>query len=236
MIEASDASIVCIQEDKEHQIDDLTPRLPDYQFLGRGRFDSGAGERCSILYHREHLQVLESGDFWLSETPDRPGSTLGEDPYPRKVTWALLATRSGRRILVLNTHLTDGDRGPLRTESARIVSRWLSQRLERDRPRPRPIPIGIVVAGDFNEDAGSEPHRILTDSTVVPLRDVWEEAPPGGPGGTYNGFEGLPTRKRIDWLLVGGPVRVRRAAKFEQPIEGRYPSDHYPVYADLEFR
>ena len=106
VIRESQAFFACLQEDKGEQIDDLRPLLPGYQLLGRGRNDNGSGERCAIVVKSEDVQVRESGDFWLSDTPDVPGSNTWNDRYPRKVTWALLEVKRCRTpLLVLNTHL-----------------------------------------------------------------------------------------------------------------------------------
>lgn len=235
LIEASEASIVAIQEDKSEQVADLEPLLTEYAFVGRGRNADGSGEHCSILYKKRHLSLVDSGAFWLSETPREPGSHMKGDNYPRVVTWAALKTSRGKKILALNTHLPEGDEDGLRTRALEIVRDWLAIHLDIDRPGEA-IDIPVVVAGDFNTDAGTDPYDVLTQGDRITLADAWAEAKPRGWGGTYNGFKGLRTKKRIDWILVGGPVRVVAAGKFEEQVDGRWPSDHYPVYADLEMR
>ncbi|MBI4615724.1 MAG: endonuclease/exonuclease/phosphatase family protein [Planctomycetes bacterium] len=232
-ISASGASIVTIQEDKEDQIEDLQGLLPDYGFAGRGRNANGSGERCSVLYHKRHLALVDSGSLWLSDTPDEPGSRMEGDEYPRVVTWALLRTGSGKRILALSAHFPEGDDEARRAKAAGILADWLARRLEIKRAG-QPPSLVVVLAGDFNSDAGVESHGVLVERLT--LRDAWDEAKPRGMPGTYNGFEGLRTKKRIDWILAGGPVRVVEAGKIEEKVDGRWPSDHYPVWADIEVR
>jgi endonuclease/exonuclease/phosphatase family metal-dependent hydrolase len=237
-IKDSQAQVVCLQEDKAHQVEDLKKRLPEFAFVGRGRNATGSGERCSIVFSRKHFKLKDSGDFWLSDTPDKPGSNTWGDKYPRKVTWALLVTTKRKKsLLVLNTHYPEGKREEIRQKGTDLIVGWISQRTgatsKKRRKKSKPIP--MMICGDFNEDAGSGPHSTFTDATKLGLRDVWLETPPvDRHPGTYNGFKGLKTQQRIDWVLVGGPVKVLKVGKISEAIEGRYPSDHYPVFADLE--
>jgi endonuclease/exonuclease/phosphatase family metal-dependent hydrolase len=236
-IEKSGAHVICLQEDKAHQVDDLKKRLPNYEFVGRGRNATGSGERCSIVFEKKRFRLKDHGDFWLSDTPDVPGSNTWGDKYPRKVTWAFLESRKGKKgFLVLNTHFPEGKRGHLRLKGSELIAQWIRDRaVQKKRGKTRQIP--VLMCGDFNEDAGSDPHTALTGTKegMVLMRDAWEETPPVDRSpGTYNGFKGLQTRQRIDWLLIGGPVRVHLVGKITDDFDGRYPSDHYPVFADLE--
>ena len=87
-----------------------------------------------------------------------------------------------------------------------------------------------------------------TDQTVLVLRG--EPRPLGqlmaqnmtvyandrSPGTVNHDFSGSQTNSRIDWILVGGPIRTQAYVKLDERVDGRYPSDHYPVMADLELR
>ncbi len=239
LIRESQASVVCLQEDKGEQIQDLQPLLQGWEILGRGRNPGGSGERCSILVDREDARVKDSGDFWLSDTPDVEGSNTWGDRYPRKVTWAVVELKRSRTpVLVLNTHLPEGSgkNNALRVRGARLMHDWISRRVsEREREK-----VAVVVCGDFNSDADDEPRAALVGGEGgdgVRLRDAWSEASPNDPSpGTYGDFRGLRTQQRIDWVMIGGPIRALAAAKFDEQVDGRWPSDHYPVFADLELR
>ncbi len=237
-IQESQAQVVCLQEDKAHQVNDLKTRLAEFAFVGRGRNASGSGERCSILFNRAQLRLKEGGDFWLSDTPLVIGSNTWGDKYPRKVTWALLESlKTRQRVLVLNTHLPEGKNNKLREKGLRCIQEWLKAQLLSKRSKKKKALPAVLVGGDFNEPASSPAQDLLTQDPLLALRDVWEEAKPVDPRpGTYGGFNGMRTKQRIDWLLVGGMIRVLACDKLEEPIEGRYPSDHYPVIADLEIR
>lgn len=239
VVRESQASVVCLQEDKGDQVEDLQPLLPGWELLGRGRNAGGSGERCTIAVDRDHARVKESGDFWLSDTPDVEGSNTWGDRYPRKVTWAVVELKRAKTpLLVLNTHLPEGGgkNHQLRVRGARLMHDWIAARVtERDREK-----VAVLVCGDYNSDVDEEPRAQLAGSEGgdgVRLRDAWSEAAPDDPSpGTYGGFRGLRTQQRIDWMLIAGPIRALAAAKIDEQVDGRWPSDHYPVFADLELR
>ena len=235
-IRKSGAQVVCLQEDKIDQIKDLQKRLPEFTFVGRGRNATGFGERTSILFHNEQMQLKEQGDFWLSDSPSTPGSNTWGDQYPRKVTWVVIqGKKGGPAVLVLNVHLPSGKKTMLRERGVQLIHSWLLEKLKRNQGASKVQ--AVVLAGDFNAAPDSEPHKLLTDSRTLPMLDVWEVIGPDDPyPGTYGGWEGLQTKKRIDWLLVAGKVRVLGCDKLESPVQGRFPSDHYPVIADLLIR
>jgi endonuclease/exonuclease/phosphatase family metal-dependent hydrolase len=236
----SGASVIGLQEDKGEQIEDLRPLLPGYQLIGRGRNDNGSGERCTIAVKTEDVRVRESGDFWLSDTPDVPGSNTWNDRYPRKVTWALLEVERCRTLtLVLNTHLPERDDAldtANRVRGVRVMHDWIARRVSgRDREK-----VAVVIFGDYNSTPDEEPRAVLVGQgdDALALRDTFVEGRPTdpSPGTINNDFSGARTGARIDWILVGGPVRTLAYSKLDERVDGRWPSDHYPVMADLELR
>jgi endonuclease/exonuclease/phosphatase family metal-dependent hydrolase len=236
-IERSGAQVVCLQEDKRHQVEDLQKRLRGYAFLGRGRNANGTGEHCAILFDRKALRLRDNGSFWLSDTPRTPGSNTFGDKYPRVVTWGLFEAEGKRRLLVLNAHLVEGKRDRIRRQGAEVIRDWLIERLglEKKTGGERALSkLALVVAGDFNDDAGTDLQRVLTGAEELGLVDAWEAGSPTSRWpGTFNGFKGLKTRQRIDWILAAGAVRVGRCGKIDEKVQDRWPSDHYPVWADL---
>lgn len=232
------AQVVMIQEDKAHQVEDLKRLLPSYQIVGGGRNPTGSGERCSVLVRRKDGKIKDWGEFWLSDTPEVKGSNTWRDRYPRKVTWALIDMKGARSpLLVLNTHLPEKDKGrdpENRVKGARVMNEFLRKRV----PAKERKKVAILIAGDYNSAPDEEPRKTLVGSgkTATGLRDSWNEAPHPSFAGTFNGFKGLHTSHRIDWLLVGGPIRVRRYHTFDEKVDGRWPSDHYPIWIDVELR
>lgn len=238
VIRESGAAVIGLQEDKGEQIDDLRAHLPGYEFLGRGRNATGSGERCAIVVKTDDVRVRDSGDVWLSDTPDVPGSNTWGDRYPRKFTWALLEVkRSKTSLLVLNTHLPERDDGndpANRVRGARLMREWLDQRVpsrERDK-------VAVLVLGDYNSQPDDQPRALLAGEGSGALRDAFVEAraPEKSPGTVNPNFSGARTNSRIDWILLGGPMRARGYQKIDEQVDGRWPSDHYPVMADVELR
>lgn len=204
------------------QGDYLVAKLPEYAWFGRGRSGKpGDDERMGVFYRRDRLRVVESGDFWLSDTPDVPGSITWGHLFPRMVTWALFERiEDRRRFYLFNTHL------PYRAEDEEARLRGALAILQRLRALPGDVP--VVLTGDFNTAPDSCTHKQLTAF----LQDAWTSAPRHeGPEGSFHAFTGQP-QKRIDWILFRG-LRAEAARTITEQAGGRYPSDHFPVVADL---
>ena len=229
--------ILGLQEAIDEQIDYLQAMLPDYRWVGVDRgLNGGVGlsEYTPIFYRHRELSPIASGNFWLTDTPDVPPPPREgrpqrfRRPRGRIVTWARFYHLASRReIYAFNTHLTLRQ-GPRQYDSARLIA---------DRVAALPAGSAVVVTGDFNASAGdTETWRI---ATARGLRDAWLAADERrGPPFTSNGFGPPPSRDqvwRIDWILVGGPLVVRTAQTVLHDDGGRYPSDHYPVAARLDW-
>ncbi|MBI5366122.1 MAG: endonuclease/exonuclease/phosphatase family protein [Planctomycetes bacterium] len=230
LLAASKASIACLQEDKPDQVEDLKSHLPGWEFVGSGR-DRGRTERCSVGFDANVWRVLEHGDFWLSDTPDVPGSSTWGCKYPHKVTWARLAPRAaaGRpTLLCLSTHLEeDPEKGEVRTKSVRVIRTWLAQHAAAE---------AVVVCGDFNAGETEPAHVAMMEPTPAPrLIDVWEAVRPNESNpGTVHRFTGRSQKKRSDWIIVAGRVTPRKVQLDRWNRNGRYPSDHFALVAELE--
>jgi endonuclease/exonuclease/phosphatase family metal-dependent hydrolase len=215
------------QEGLADQIDDLAA-LPEYDHVGVGRDDGRrAGEHAAIFFRRDRFDLLAHGDFWLSETPERPSKGWDARCCHRLASWAHLRERaSGRSFHVFSAHF-DHEGVVARRESARLL-------LERAHTLAAGGP--LVVVGDFNAVPGSEPIERL----AARLRDARRVSttPPSGPAGTFNGFRfDVPPEARIDHIFVGPGWRVLRHATLADTYHDgdrvRWPSDHLPVVARL---
>ena len=221
--------LVGMQEVLLHQKKDLEAALPNYAFVGVAR-DDGAekGEFSPLAYRRDRFALLQSGTFWLSPTPSRPGKGW-DAAYPRIATWAVLREPThGGRFAVLNTHF-DHLGQEARANSAAMVAYWAKARVAAGLP--------VIVLGDFNAPPSSAPMLRLNDVSRSSLRlaRAISGAPPYGPPGTFNAFKiDADAPEPIDHILVSSPFAVRRFATVTQHWGGRLPSDHYPVVADLE--
>lgn len=212
-----DADIVGIQEGLPHQVAALDEWFPHYARVGIGREADGGGECVAIYFKREEWELTESGDFWLSDTPAVAGSSTWGNRIPRIATWARLQHKTGVRWFVLNTHL-DHQSEEARVRGAEQIVRFLAERAD--------VAERVVVTGDFNADPASDP---LARFLAAGLADCFAESIEG----TFHGWTG-EARSRIDYILVGAGVRCRRARVVSDKPFGLWPSDHFPIYADLE--
>lgn len=230
------ADIVGVQEALKGQLVDLGKLLPDYSWVGVGRADGkDGGEFSAIFYRKTRFKSLENSTFWLSETPQVP-STGWDAALPRIVTWVKLQDlQTSRNFFVFNTHFDHrGERA--RTESARFLLDRIGQ-IAKDLP--------VVVTGDFNFTEASEGYRILTGknsgsptSSRSVLRDTRyiSEREHHGPSSTVNDFKALVPGRKIDYVFVKGNIRVLQHGALSDTWDGRFPSDHLPVLAEMIIR
>ncbi|HLA73283.1 MAG TPA: endonuclease/exonuclease/phosphatase family protein [Steroidobacteraceae bacterium] len=216
-----------MQEVLPNQKADLAAELPQYRLFGGGRDDGKEkGEASPVGYDKSRFDFLAGGMFWLSPTPEVP-SKGWDAAYPRIVTWVRLRMRSTRQVvLAVNTHW-DHIGVVARQQSAAQMLRWVEANARRCEK--------VLVFGDFNSEIDSEQMRVMTQGPLE-LRDARavSKSAPFGPTGTFNEFKTSPTESRvIDHILLGSRIDVERYAVFSQVIEGRVPSDHFPVLVDL---
>ena len=214
-----------IQEGLQHQVEFLAQSLPQYAWVGVGRDDGRqAGEFSALYYRRDRFRLLDSGTFWLSETPDQPSK--GWDAALNRVcTYALLHdSATGRSLWVFNTHFDH-----MGQEARRQSALLIIQKIREKNPDNLPV----FVMGDLNAEPG-EPPVAAMKSALMDTRDV-SETPAFGPSGTFNGFKfHEPVTRRIDYIFAGGPgLRVLRHAVLSDSKDCHYPSDHLPVLADV---
>jgi endonuclease/exonuclease/phosphatase family metal-dependent hydrolase len=223
-------AVVGTQEGMLHQLYDLEERLSGYEWVGVGR-QSGGDEFSALFYRTERLELLDHHTFWLSPTPTEPGSKAWGAALPRIVTWARFRDRTtGDSLFVLNTHF-DHESAEARQKSARFIAETVGGWADG---------APVVVMGDLNAEVGSPPYEALTrrgPSAPSPsLRDAKQvaEQPHHGPVSTFNDFRpSVIPERRIDYILVGPDVRVRRHGHLNEKWGGAYPSDHLPVLAEL---
>lgn len=230
LIQDAKASVACLQEDKNEQVEDLKRLMPGWEFVGKAR-DGRASERCCVAFDTAVWRRVEAGDFWLSDTPEVVGSNTWGCTYPHKVTWARLERLKdpGRRqVLFLSTHLEEhADQDAVRDKSVAVIRTWLAQHARG---------ANLVVCGDFNAGVGEAAHAaMVADAPEPKLQDAWEVVKPKDTRtGTVHGFSGRSQKKRIDWILIGGRVNATGIRIDRWNKDGRYPSDHFAVVAELE--
>ena len=221
-----DPDLLGTQECLARQSDYLKAQFPGYAFFGAGRGDGERrGEMCGVFYRADRFERLDGGHFWLSETPEKPGSKGWGAFFPRMVTWVKLRPLDGTTppFCWFNTHL-DAFSARARANGAGL----LRERIERIAG-----PMPVVLTGDFNAGEGSDPHRLLVDGSG--MTDTFRAVNAGGQAdsGTHHAFRGRTGGPRIDWILAGAGFRTVDAG-IDRTRDGRaYPSDHFPVTAVL---
>lgn len=219
-----------MQEVLLSQKQDLERALPEYQLVGVARDDGrDKGEFSPLAFRRDRFELIDSGTFWLSETPATPGKGW-DAAYPRIATWALLHDRRSRRsIRVVNSHF-DHVGVVARHQSAALLQRWLQEGARAKLP--------TILMGDFNSTPDDSGYRLLADTQTSGLRDarLASQTPAYGPPGTFNAFKiDSNAAAPIDHIFVSDRFVVENFAVVTQHWGGRLPSDHYPVIANLAF-
>jgi endonuclease/exonuclease/phosphatase family metal-dependent hydrolase len=225
-----------VQELQPEALATYREQLPEYGLvLGPAAGNARRPEYNAILFDPARLEVIDTGGFWLSETPDVPSSSW-RSHVVRTVNEVTFAVRdTDVRFRHVNTHL-DHWSGLARTEGARLLLRRVAQVTPDDPP--------TVVTGDFNCPPDSAPYRTF-------LAQGYEDTY-AGDDITFHGFGGVRSAlvrrlhrlrhgrrpQRLDWILVGDAGRrwhVDDAAivRDRDPVTGVPPSDHYPVLAQL---
>lgn len=239
------------QEGFKYMLDELKNELPGYEFIGIGRDDGvEEGEYSAIFYNTEKFDLLDSGNFWLSETPDTV--SFGWDAACRRIcTWGKFREKSsGFTFAYFNLHM-DHVGTVARAESARLI-------LDKIKAFDQPVP--VMLSGDFNVDQNSESYRLINESGV--MKDAYETAEfVYANNGTFNNYQSDGfTTNRIDHIFLSpefkvkkygvltdsyrslpDSVRVLDAANFPKEVslikwENRLPSDHFPVMLVVEGR
>lgn len=220
------ADLAGLQEALRSQIDDLEARLPDYDWIGVGRTDGAdEGEFTPIFYRADRFSVQDQGNFWLSETPDVPGSKSWDAALERIATWAIFEdSASGIQFFALNTHF-DHIGETARENSAALLVEMIDS-LARDLP--------VVFTGDINTGPDSPPYKVITASFRDALHATEQEH--YGPTSTWNGFEAIQPDRRIDFVFVNDAFRVIKHGILSDTWDGRFPSDHLPVLAEVVVR
>lgn len=214
-----------LQESNGEWITKMRLLLPQYACVGvdreTGRKLTG-GEHTSIFYLRSKYKLLDSGSFWLSETPDVPSYGPGA-AYPRVCTWVRLRNRITRETFVhINTHFDHV------SEEARLfAANCVNEFIEEHFPG-----MNVVFTADMNTTPEGEAYAIMTER----LKDARLNADDCVPYGTFHNTKPEEAADYyIDCILCSPGVHVCEYRTVTEGANGRFISDHFPIYADLDF-
>jgi endonuclease/exonuclease/phosphatase family metal-dependent hydrolase len=213
------------QEGLIDQLQDLA-EMSEFSWYGRGRDDGkDGGEHSAIFYKKDRFQLLDKGDFWLSETPDEP--TFGWDAACKRIcSWVKLKDKLNQKEFYFFSVHFDHKGEKARSESGKLMVAKIKA-IAGKTP--------AICVGDFNSTPDTEQIKLmgslLSDSKMI------SEMPPYGPEGTANGFNlNAPLKKRIDYIFVSNDFTVKKYAVLTDSNNQRYPSDHQPVVARISFK
>ena len=208
-----------------NQLEDLKALLPQYDAVGIAREDGiRKGEHSAIFFRRERFTPVDSGNFWLSETPDSVGSKGWDGACERIATWAVLREKGGRELFFINTHL-DHVGVVARREGISLLLERIAA-LKGDRP--------VIATGDYNSTPDSDVvAHILQDGTLRSAHLAAAEVT--GTPWTFFDFGRLPVQERemIDYIFVGPEWQVSRFDVLPATEDGRPISDHAAIRAHL---
>ena len=169
VIHEANPDLLGVQEARDLQVNDFKAALPEYEFYGIGRDDGKtAGEYSGIFYRKDRFTREDSGSFWLSATPDTPGTTFSYNKLPRIASWVKLKdNKSNREFMFLNMHWDHQD-ASAREKTATLVRERLTT-IGKDTP--------AIVTGDLNSKEDTKAFATLTgeDASGRKLADSYRE-------------------------------------------------------------
>jgi len=216
-----------VQEAVPQQMTDIKTGLKDYDYVGVGRDDGkNQGEYSAIFYDKNKLEVLKSGTFWLSETPEKP-SKGWDAAYNRVCTYALFKLKkSGKMFYAFNVHF-DHVGNIARVNSSKLILEKIKELNTENLP--------LTLTGDFNLTDETEPIKIISKS----LDNAYyhSKKPHYGPKGTFTAFDvNTIPKERIDYIFVKGFLTETIRTINDRRENLLYPSDHFPILAKIEFK
>jgi endonuclease/exonuclease/phosphatase family metal-dependent hydrolase len=224
------ADVIGLQEALDFQVEQIQQALPQYCGYAVGRSDGERkGESCAILYRNNRFDLVDWGTFWFSKTPSKPGSRHWGNLFPRICTWVHLVDKADETsFYVYNVHLACFSQNS-RARSVRLLAGRIAARRSRD---------PFIVMGDFNMKLNNPAMKYLQNiGYQIPyprLVDAWLSVLASDAGvGTAHGFTGRTSGPKIDHIAVSEQAQALDVKIDRHQLNGRYPSDHFPVTATV---
>jgi len=236
-IKEVDPLLFGVQEATQYEMDDLCTAFPEYAFIGVGRDDGKqGGEYCAVFYKKDNLEVKDSGTFWLSETPDEPGTRGWDAACKRVVSWGKFYCPVCKKTFVYaNTHFDHI------SEAARVASAKLV--LERADILTEGGKLPFFISGDFNCNMKSEAYGMLTTGfdKYKGFSDTFKTAEKvtAPVARTWNDMGNIPTDDEdlhIDFIFINDQVEAKAFQINNDLRDGQYPSDHNSIFAELKLK
>lgn len=223
IIEMYDCDIIGVQELNNKMHKDFLSNIKDYNIIGKPRSNKIFIERNDLLIHKKH-KIINYKTFWLSENPNEMGSSIWYSLFPRICTTALVKLDTGELIRVFNTHL-DCLLPKAREYGLKKIMKYMEEGEQ----------IPSILMGDFNANPNS---KIIKDINVGKYnsnkfiavqeskREIYELS-------TMSNFNGNKKGLHIDYIFVSEDFHIVDTEIVDFNINGRYPSDHYPLVSEM---
>ena len=206
----------------------LTKRMPDYESVMAYRDDFFLSEGCPIFYRTDKFEKVDSGSFWLSETPEVMSKDWDSEHYRICVYVILKDVSSGKQFIVFNTHL-DNTSDDARVNGIKVVL----NKIDEIKATPEYANSPCFLMGDLNAEPGSVTVNSALEhfDDTARLAGVTEDAP------TFHGWGDESREKRLDYILASkGDVEVSEYKVYDNLHDKVYSSDHYPIYIKVKFK
>ena len=218
-----------VQEATKKMHDYLCDNLKNYNIVGKPRSKRISDERNDILINKNYkIEVYIT--FWLSDKPEQVGSSKWYSLYPRICTTAVVKVENDKKIRVCNSHL-DCFLPKAREYGLKKLIEVIKGEQEKEE-------LPVIIMGDFNATPNSKliqnfKNGVYTDKKMIAVQDfdasIYKER-------TRGNFKGRKNGLHIDYIFVSEEFEIINVEIVKYNENGRYPSDLYPVFAEIKFK
>lgn len=229
LIKNNNFDIIGVQELNNKMFNDIKSNILNYNIVGMPRSDNFFVERNDILVSKRH-KVMEYNTFWLSKNPEKIGSSVWYSFFPRICTTALIKLEDGKLIRVYNTHL-DFLLPRAREYGLKKIGEYIENQHKKD-------DYPAILMGDFNSSPNSKVIKNLIEGKYISKKfiSVQESKKEIYDLSTLRNFNGIKKGLHIDYIFVTEEFNVKNSEIIYYNKEGRYPSDHYPISAEIDIK
>lgn len=222
MIDKHQPDFLATQEVTDSMAKDLEIPLRDFTSCGEGRNADRHGERCTLFVRKDNWKIETTETVWLSATPDVPGSMDPEEGFPRICTMAVVSSlQDDTHLLLANVHLSYRSERSLKQNVKTLVHYLGFWKVK--------YPYPVVLLGDFNASPSDPIHETIRQAGLRSPLDCYS----GSSKFTFHDFLGGTGIETIDYIYYSPELTATSYYVDQSMIEGRYPSDHFPVIVDF---
>lgn len=231
IIERNRPTVIGTQEGLLNMLKDMEAEMQVYAWVGHGRSGDHRGEHNAIFYNKGIMDLLDWGQFWLTDYTEEFEKNASGAMQQRICTWVLLKFRHKphKKILIYNTHL-DHHSGLTRQKDVCLIWRRLKEHAKR-------LQVPYLLLGDFDSHPDEPVIQFLRGNLEL------EGMLPGVTDGysiskdelckTFHGFKGGREGRPVDYIFASKDLNYRKFSVIRQQFSDKFPSDHYPIKATI---